>query len=225
MNAGEWLQVSSSWKQDSGLLRNHLKTHRPGYHTNRAIWIVADSWIWLCVQVKSPPWSRKATEDKKKKSHTTLPLAGSPLNTKIHTLTSPPHRKTPTSSAPGRGMKVGLVSFSLCVWERDERQWDNQCHSPMPPRASTPLSVQKKGWNKGRGGQKRQIRPDYYSWGGIGLFRSPLSARSFSNTSSSLSAADKCQSKGLDESRFEKGQGGRENDGGFWRRQWPLSPQ
>lgn len=76
MNAGEWLLVSSSWKQDSGLLRNHLKTHRPGYHTNRAIWIVADSWIWLCV-AKSNPLPDLKRPPKTKKSHTTPPLAGS----------------------------------------------------------------------------------------------------------------------------------------------------
>lgn len=80
------------------------KTHRAGYHTNRSIWAQQIAGFGC-------EWPSQIPSLISKKGHTP-PTA--------HTACPLP------CSAPARGNKVGLVSLSLHVWERDEHQRDNQ---------------------------------------------------------------------------------------------------
>lgn len=111
----------------------------------------------------------------------------------------------PTSSAPCKGKKVGLVSFSLHVWERDEHQGDKQraeaihwCH-PEPS-----LLYLLKEWPN-RAGWSKKENPCQIIIHGKGIFLSGLLYRSLSQHITLSISPDKCQSKGLSPGFFRVG--------------------
>lgn len=172
---------SDYWSVQTGN-KSPSKTHRAGFHTNHSIWTqqIAGFGSERPSQIpslisKRPP---KTINTHTRSTHNThcLPF----------TL---PLQHGPTSSAPCSGKKVGLVSLSLHVWERDEHQWDNQrgqaihwCH-PGP----SLLYLLKEWQNRSWGGVKRKILTKLLFMGRGFSFQGSF-IEAFPNTSSSLSA-------------------------------------
>lgn len=117
-------------------LETILNPHTPGYHTNWPAWktqIAGFGWEWqsqILHQATDPPpapWQGHG-----KQMHPRLTLC-------------PPSRvEIRASSSPERSKKVGRVSLSLCVWERDEHRRHNRAARSFQP------CHPKGGWGEGK---------------------------------------------------------------------------
>lgn len=162
------------------------KTHRAGYHTNRSIWAQQIAGFGC-------EWPSQIPSLISKKGHT-------PPTT--HTACPLP------CSAPAKGNKVGLVSLSLHVWERDEHQRDNQRVEAIHWRLHSSMS-----WMNGRigAGWNKKENPSQIIIHGEGIFLSGLLYRCLSQHVTLSICPDKCQSMGLSPGFWETPEDFRDN--------------
>jgi len=185
MNAQQWLLVSPGWKQEPILkTHTHKHTHTARYHDNRSIWTQQIAGFGLQSQIPSRVHQERKRGAGDNKTHT-------PPNTHTHTHTACP--------SPGAGKKVGLVSLSLRVWERDEHEAIHWCHPEL-----SLLYLQRERQNRKKKEKKKENPPQFIIHGrGDFPFRAPLTKLS-RHVSLSISP-DKCQSKGSSPACFPFG--------------------